>query len=84
MVKVEIYSSALCGYSHRAKALLKQKGIKFKEVDVTFSPKKRKEMELRARRYTVPQIFIDDKSIGGSDELYDLEHAGKLDDLLAE
>ncbi len=83
MVKVEIYSSALCGYCYRAKALLKQKGVKFKEVDVTFSPKKRAEMEVRARKYTVPQIFIGGKSIGGSDELYALEHAGKLDELLA-
>lgn len=83
MPKVEIYTSVLCGYSHRAKALLKQKGIKFEETDVTFRPKKRKEMEIRARRYTVPQIFIDDKSIGGSDELYELEQSGKLDNLLA-
>lgn len=83
MVKVEIYCSALCGYCYRAKSLLKKKGIKFKEVDVTFSPKKRKEMEIRAQRYTVPQIFIGGKSIGGSDELYDLELAGKLDELLA-
>ena len=83
MVKVEIYSSALCGYCYRAKALLKKKGIKFKEVDVTFSLKKRTEMEKRAKRYTVPQIFIGGKSIGGSDELHDLEYAGKLDELLA-
>ncbi len=83
MVKVEVYSSALCGYCYRAKALLKKKGIKFKEIDVTFSPKKRTEMETRARRYTVPQIFIGGKSIGGSDELHDLEYAGKLDKLLA-
>lgn len=83
MVKVEVYSSSLCGYCYRAKALLKKKGIKFKEIDVTFSPKKRAEMETRARRYTVPQIFIGGKSIGGSDDLYDLEYAGKLDELLA-
>ncbi|MEE8295393.1 MAG: glutaredoxin 3 [Sphingomonadales bacterium] len=83
MVKVEIYSSALCGYCYRAKALLRKKGIKYDEVDITFSAKKRTEMERRAKRYTVPQIFIGGKSIGGSDELHDLEYAGKLDDLLA-
>ena len=84
MAKVEIYSSFLCGYCARAKALLGRKGVKYDEVDVIEHPDRREEMRRRADgRNTVPQIFIDGKHIGGSDDLLALEEAGDLDPLLA-
>jgi glutaredoxin 3 len=84
MAKVEIYSSFLCGYCARAKALLGRKGVKYEEVDVIEHPDRREEMRRRADgRNTVPQIFIDGKHIGGSDDLLALEEAGELDPLLA-
>lgn len=84
MAKVEIYSSFLCGYCARAKALLARKGVKYDEVDVIEHPDRREEMRRRADgRNTVPQIFIDGKHIGGSDDLLALEEAGELDPLLA-
>ncbi|MGB0960466.1 MAG: glutaredoxin 3 [Halocynthiibacter sp.] len=84
MPKVEIYSSPLCGYCHAAKRLLKQKGVEFDETNVMMNADKRQEMMARAHgRHTVPQIFINDAHIGGCDELYELERAGKLDPMLA-
>lgn len=80
--KVEIYTTKLCGHCYAAKSLLKRKGVEFEEIDVTFNSKKRAEMEDRAKRYTVPQVFIDGQSIGGARELHALEGAGKLDELL--
>ena len=83
MPKVEIYSSLLCGYCHRAKRLLKAKGVDFEEIDVLMNGAKRREMAERAGgRSSVPQVFIDGRHIGGSDELHALEAAGKLDNLL--
>ena len=84
MAHVEIYSSPLCGFCHRAKRLLSSKNISFKEINVLAQPAKRVEMTQRANGgRTVPQIFINKKHIGGSDELAALERAGKLDALLA-
>ncbi|MGB0695315.1 MAG: glutaredoxin 3 [Rhodospirillaceae bacterium] len=84
MATVEIYTSPFCPFCHRAKALLGRKGIEFTEIDVMMSPKKRMEMEKRAEgRHTVPQIFINDKGIGGCDELHALDAKGELDPLLA-
>ncbi|MFY0693189.1 MAG: glutaredoxin 3 [Paracoccaceae bacterium] len=84
MVTVEIYSSPLCGYCHAAKRLLSSKGISFQETDVLREPHLRSEMMERSQGgRTVPQIFINGEPIGGCDELYALEHAGKLDQLLA-
>ena len=81
---VEIYTSPLCGYCHAAKRLLAQKGVSFKEIGVGLSPAKRKEMMQRANGgRSVPQIFVGQTHIGGCDELYALERAGKLDPLLA-
>jgi glutaredoxin 3 len=81
---VEIYSSFWCPYCYRAKNLLKGKGVEFKEIEVDNDPKLREEMTRRAGgRRTVPQIFIDGRHIGGSDELARLDAAGKLDPLLA-
>ena len=84
MAKIEIYTTPWCGYCARAKALLEQKGAAFEETDVMEDAVKRTEMRERSRRTTVPQIFINGKHIGGSDELAALEQAGKLDALLAQ
>ena len=82
--KVEIYTQFGCPYCHRAVALLKDKDIDFEEYDVTMDRAKREEMTRRAPgARTVPQIFIDDKAIGGSDDLAALEREGRLDELLS-
>jgi len=84
MKPVEIYTSPLCGFCHAAKRLLNQKGIDFSEIDVLAQPGRKAEMIQRANGgRTVPQIFIGDTHVGGSDELHALERAGKLDALLA-
>ena len=84
MQPVEIYTSPLCGFCHAAKRLLTQKGVNFSEIDVLANPNRKPEMIERANGgYTVPQIFIGETHVGGCDELYALERAGKLDPLLA-
>lgn len=81
--KVEIYTKFYCGYCHRAKRLLDSKGVDYTEYDITMGGPKRDEMRERAPgAMTVPQIFIDDQAIGGSDDLARLERDGKLDALL--
>jgi glutaredoxin 3 len=84
MIPVDIYTTRSCPYCHSAKALLARKGVAFTEIDVTGDRAERSRMVERANgRYTVPQIFIGATHVGGSDELYALDHAGKLDPLLA-
>ena len=84
MAKIEIYTTPFCGYCARAKGLLDRKGADYEEMDVMMDEKKRSEMRERSKRTTVPQIFINGQHIGGSDELAELEQAGKLDPLLAQ
>lgn len=85
MATIEIYTSPLCGYCHAAKRLLKSKGASFSEVDVFRNPDRKSEMIKRANGgRTVPQIFIDKAHIGGCDDLYALDRAGKLDGLLGQ
>ncbi len=84
MANVVIYSSSYCPFCQRAKALLKQKGVNFKEVSVDMKPSVRKEMRQKAGGVnSVPQIWIGDDHIGGCDDLYALEAQGSLDPLLA-
>ncbi|MDJ1009575.1 MAG: glutaredoxin 3 [Paracoccaceae bacterium] len=84
MKPVEIYTSPLCGFCHAAKRLLTDKGVSFAEIDLSREPGRRSEMMDRAHgRHTVPQIFVGDTHVGGCDDLYALERAGKLDALLA-
>ena len=84
MKKVEIYTSPLCGFCHRAKSLLNQKGVQFEEIDVLSNPDEKPAMIKRADgARTVPQIFIGDIHVGGCDELFSLERAGHLDGMLA-
>ena len=84
MPPIEIYTTRYCPYCVQAKALLKRKGIDFTEIDVGQDRERRSEMVERAHgRMTVPQIFIGATHVGGCDDLYELEDAGKLDSLLA-
>jgi glutaredoxin 3 len=82
--KVEIYTSPFCGYCHRAKRLLEEKGVVYNEFDILMDGAKRVEMTARAKgRTTVPQIFIDGRHVGGYEELRALERDGSLDAKLA-
>jgi glutaredoxin 3 len=84
MPPVEIYTTGYCPYCHAAKSLLKRKGVEFNEIDLGRDYSKRDEMIKRSNgRMTVPQIFIGETHVGGSDDLHALERAGKLDPLLA-
>lgn len=83
MKPIEIYTSPLCGFCHAAKRLLNQKGADFTEIDVLADPTRKPEMINRANgRTSVPQIFVGETHVGGCDDLYELERAGKLDPLL--
>ena len=84
MAQVTIYTTRFCPYCMSAKALLKKKGVEFQEIAVDGVRELRRSMALRAEgRSSVPQIFIDGVPVGGSDELHDLEAAGRLDRMLA-
>jgi len=80
--KIRIYTTPICPYCYRAKALLEQKGAEFEEIDVFMDADKRVEMEQASGRYTVPQVFIGDTHVGGCDDLYALDAKGGLDPLL--
>jgi glutaredoxin 3 len=83
MKPVTIYTTRTCGYCRMAKALLARKGAAFEEIDVTFDHARRAEMTRKAGgRTSVPQIWIGESHIGGCDELYELEHEGRLNALL--
>lgn len=84
MKPVEIYTTPTCPYCMAAKRLLARKGVSYVEIDVSRDPALRSAMMERAGgRRTVPQIFIDGKGVGGSDDIHALDAAGKLDALLA-
>lgn len=83
MPRIEVYSKAFCPYCTRAKQLLAAKGVEYEEYDITMGGPRRAEMIQRANgRTTVPQIFIDGRHIGGSDDLHVLERTGRLEPLL--
>jgi glutaredoxin 3 len=85
MPKVRIYTTPICPYCVRAKALLSKKGVPFEEVDVYMDPDARTDMKTKTNgACTVPQIFIGNRHVGGCDELYALDRAGELDPLLSE
>jgi glutaredoxin 3 len=84
MRQIDIYTTPICPYCHAAKQLLTRKRVPFREIDVSGDPALRQAMIQRANgRRTVPQIFIGDRHVGGSDDLHALDRAGKLDALLA-
>ena len=81
---VEIYTTPICPYCHAAKRLLTKKGVAFTEIDVSRDPALRDKMTARAGgSRTVPQIFIGGTHVGGCDDIHALDHAGKLDPMLA-
>lgn len=82
MPAVVVYSSAWCPYCIRAKQLLSNKGVAFEEISVDGQPQVRAEMVRKAGRTSVPQIWIGEQHVGGCDDLFALERAGKLDALL--
>jgi glutaredoxin 3 len=79
---VVMYTTNWCPYCERARRLLAAKNVTFEEIDVQLAADKRAEMRARSGQRTVPQIFIGDHHVGGSDELVALEAAGELDRLL--
>ncbi|OYX48273.1 MAG: glutaredoxin 3 [Alphaproteobacteria bacterium 32-64-14] len=82
--RVEIYTRDFCGYCTRAKALLASKGVDVVEYRAGDDPDKRREMIQRASGTTYPQIFINGRHVGGSDDIHDLDRSGRLDPLLAQ
>jgi len=84
MAHVLMYCTAACPYCQAADSLLTRKGVAgIERVRVDLEPARRAEMVQKSGRRTVPQIWIDGRHVGGSDELHDLEHSGELDQLLA-
>ncbi len=82
--KITIYTKSTCGYCHAAKDLLRQKNASYEEISVDGNMDAQRKMSERASgRWTVPQIFVGSTHVGGCDDLYALERAGKLDALLA-
>jgi glutaredoxin 3 len=81
--EITIYTSAVCGYCVAAKNFLKSKGLQWREVRIDTDPAEREKMLARARRTSVPQIFVGETHVGGYDDLMALHRAGKLDPLLA-
>jgi glutaredoxin 3 len=79
---VVMYTTSWCPYCERARRLLSSKNVSFSEIDIESAAEKRAEMRNRSGRTSVPQIFIGDQHVGGSDDLAALEDAGKLDALL--
>jgi glutaredoxin 3 len=83
MAHIEIYTKAFCPYCTRAKRLLADKGVEVQEYDITMGGPQRQEMIQRANgRTTVPQIFVDDRHLGGFDDIAALDARGGLDPLL--
>mgnify|MGYP006124530449 CR=1 FL=1 len=82
MKEILVYSKEICPYCVRAKALLTRKGAAFKEIKITDDATKEEMIKKSGGRMTVPQIFIGDLHVGGCDDLYALDAAGKLDELL--
>jgi glutaredoxin 3 len=84
MAEVTIYTTNYCPYCTRAKMLLKRKNVAFTEIDVTNDQAKRDWLVEASGQRTVPQIFINGRSVGGSDDIHALDRQGRLDELLAE
>lgn len=82
MSDVYLYSTQTCPFCIQAKQLLASKGVEFEEISVDGNPELRMEMMEKSGQRTVPQIWIDEVHVGGCEDLYALERAGKLDDML--
>jgi glutaredoxin 3 len=83
MSKIEIYSKSYCPYCKKTKSTLHKLGLSFTEYDITFNKTLEKEMKTRSGRKTVPQVFIDDQHIGGSDDFHLALQNGELSTLLS-
>jgi glutaredoxin 3 len=83
MARIRMYTTAWCGYCNRAKALLEGRGLEYEEIALDDDPAFRAKLLDLTGRWTVPQIFIDDRPIGGYSELWELDRSGRLDDLAA-
>ena len=83
MAKIVIYTTQICPYCVRAKMLFQRKGATYEEIDVSHDDEMRRRLVSMTGQRTVPQIFINDRHIGGCDELYALDRQGALDPLLA-
>ncbi len=83
MPTVEIYTKSWCPYCTRAKELFDRRGVHYREIDITTDSMKELQMVIRSERHTVPQIFIDDYHLGGSDDLLAADQSGQLDRLLS-
>ena len=84
MAEVIIYTGLMCSYCERSKALLREKNVAFEEINVAKEPERREEMIQKSNGgRTVPQIFINGLHVGGCDDLFALERAGKLDGLIS-
>ncbi len=84
MAKVVVYVKDYCPYCTKAKNLLRKKGVEFEEIDISDNDELQDFVREQSGQRTVPQIFINDKSIGGCDDMYSLNSKGTLDKLLAE
>ena len=82
-VPITMYTSAMCGYCVAAKNFLKSRGLQWNEIRIDLDPAERERMMARARRTSVPQIFIGDTHVGGADDMMALHRAGRLEPLLA-
>lgn len=82
MKKIKMYTTKVCPYCVRAKALLQRKGYKYEEISVENESALEEMLKKSGGMRTVPQIFIGDTHVGGSDELHALERAGKLDEMM--
>jgi glutaredoxin 3 len=80
--RVVMYATDWCPYCNRARRLLARKNLPFEEIDIEMSPEARAQMQSRSGRTSVPQIFIGDTHVGGSDDLHALEADGRLDAML--
>lgn len=84
MSKVRMYSTRFCPFCMMARRLLDAKGVAYEEIPVDSDPEQRSEMQRVCGRYTVPQVFIGERHVGGYDDLAAAEQAGKLDNWLAD
>ncbi|MDJ0865312.1 MAG: glutaredoxin 3 [Myxococcota bacterium] len=84
MASITMYTRETCPYCRMAKALLRDKGQAWDEIDIEAAPERRQEMIERSRRQTVPQIWIGERHVGGFDDLSALDRSGELDRVLAE
>ncbi len=82
--RVEVYYTTYCHYCRCAMDLLDEKGVAYEKIDVTNDPDGRTWLEEVTKSHTVPQIFINGQSVGGSDEIHELDDEGKLDAMLAQ